>query len=465
MPEERRRPVSKRDGESDKSQGIDVSLPTPSVTVQTLQTSLQAKAKAEPAFRFYSLWDKVCRADVLWQSYRRCRANRGAPGYDGISFKQIEDQGLDGWLGRLQQELRSGEYQPQPLLRVWIPKAHGGQRPLGIPTIRDRVVQMAMLLVIGPIFEVDLLPRQYGFRSGVDAKMAIRMSHFGIAQREKREVVDADLSDYFNTIPHGELMRCVSRRVADGTVLSVIRQWLKVPVVERCEGGERRSTEAKDKSRGTPQGGIISPLLSNLYFRRFLLAWQTFGFGQRLRAEVVNYADDLVILCPRGRGEAAMEAMRQIMSRLGLTVNEKKTRLVKLPNEHFDFLGYTIGEFHGKDGRPYWGTRPSKKSIKRIKQGIHDATSSRWNATTVESRVAEINPMLRGWANYFNQGPVAKIYRDLQSYTDRRLRIWLMRRSGKRGTGYCQYSDEFLYDTLGLYRLPRTRADLLNAKA
>lgn len=313
--------------------------------VQTLQTSLQAKAKAEPAFRFYSLWDKVYRTGVLRVAYRGCRANRGAPGYDSISFKQIEDQGWDEWLERLQQELRVGGYQPQPLLRVWIPKAQGGQRPLGIPTIRDRVVQMAVLLVLGPVFEVDLLPRQYGFRPGSDAKMAIRAIHFGITQRGKREVVDGDLSDYFNTIPHGELMRCVSRRVSDGTGLPVIRKWLKVAVIERDERGERRTTETKDKQRGTPQGGIISPLLSNLYFRRFLLAWQKFGFGQRLRAEVVNYADDLVILCPNGCGEKAMAAMRHLMSRLGLIVNEKKTRLVKLPDEHLDFLGYTLGQF------------------------------------------------------------------------------------------------------------------------
>lgn len=435
------------------------------ITVQTLQTSLEAKAKAEPAFRFYSLWDKIYRDDVLRVAYRRCRANRGASGYDGISFKQIEDQGLDDWLERLRQELQAGEYQPQPLLRVWIPKAQGGERPLGIPTIRDRVVQMAVLLVIGPIFEADLLPRQYGFRPGLDAKMAIRTIHYSIVQRGKREVVDGDLSNYFNTIPHGELMRCVSRRISDGTLLSVIRQWLKVAVIERGEGGERRTTEAKDKRRGTPQGGIISPLLSNLYFRRFLLAWQKFGFGQRLRAEVVNYADDLVILCPKGRGEAAMGAMRHLMSRLGLTVNEKKTRLVKLPDEHFDFLGYTLGQFYGKGGRTYWGTRPSRKAIKRLKQGIHDATSSRWNATSSESRVAELNPMIRGWANYFDQGPVRKIYRSIQHYTDWRLRIWLMRRRGKRGTGYRQYPDEYLYETLGLYRLPLARNDLLNAKA
>jgi RNA-directed DNA polymerase len=440
-------------------------LPTSTIKVQTLQTSLQAKAKAEPAYRFYSLWDKVYRADVLRVAYRRCRANRGAPGYDGISFEQIEEQGLDGWLERLRQELKAGEYQPQPLLRVWIPKTQGGQRPLGIPAIRDRVVQMAALLVIGPIFETDLSPRQYGFRPGLDAKMAIRTIHFGIAQRGKREVVDADLSDYFNTIPHGDLMRCVSRRIADGTLLAVIRQWLNVAVVERSENGERWTTEAKDKGRGTPQGGIVSPLLSNLYFRRFLLAWQKFGFADRLRAEVVNYADDLVILCPEGRGQEAMEAMRLLMERLGLTVNEKKTRLAKLPDDHFDFLGYTLGQFYGKDGRPYWGTRPSKKAIKRLKQGIHDATSSRWNTKPVESRIDELNPMIRGWAGYFNQGPVCQIYRGIQEYTERRLRIWLMRRRGKRGTGYRQYPDEYLYETLGLYRLPRTRADLLNAKA
>jgi RNA-directed DNA polymerase len=442
-----------------------VSLPTSTIKVQTLQTSLQAKAKAEPAYRFYSLWDKVCRADVLRVAYRRCRANRGAPGYDGISFEQIEEQGLDGWLERLRQELVAGEYRPQPLLRVWIPKAQGGQRPLGIPAILDRVVQMAVLLVIGPIFEVDLSPRQYGFRPGLDAKMAIRTIHFGIAQRGKREVVDADLSDYFSTIPHGDLLRCVSRRIADGTLLAVIRQWLKVAVVERNENGEHRTTEAKDKCRGTPQGGIVSPLLSNLYFRRFLLAWQKFGFADRLRAEVVNYADDLVILCPEGRGQEAMEAMRLLMARLGLTVNEKKTRLAKLPDDHFDFLGYTLGRFYNKDGHPYWGTRPSKKAIKRLKQGIHDATSRRWNVQPVESRIDELNPMIRGWAGYFNQGPVCQIYRNIQDYTERRLRIWLMRKRGKRGTGYRQYPDEYLYETLGLYRLPRTRADLLNAKA
>jgi RNA-directed DNA polymerase len=450
--------------ESGKSPGIDVSLATSPDSVRTLQTALQTKAKNEPAGRFYSLWDKVCRSDILHEAYRRCRANRGAPGVDGERFEHIEERGRNEWLERLQQELRAKTYQPRPLLRVWIPKANGGERPLGIPCIRDRVVQMAVLLVIGPIFDTDLFPWQYGFRAGLDAKMALRRIHFGIADRGAREVVDADLSDYFNTIPHGDLMRCVARRIADGTVLAVIRAWLNAPVVERAPQGERRSTEAKDRHRGTPQGGIISPLLANLYFRRFMLAWYGHGYAKKFQAEVVNYADDFVILCPQGKGAQAMEAMRGLMARLGLTVNEKKTRLVKLPDDTFDFLGYTVGRFHGRDGRPYWGTRPSRKSVKRLIREIHDATTSRWNALDVQSRIDRLNPLLRGWAGYFSQGPVGRIYRLIDHYVARRLRIWLMRKRGKRGTGYRQYSDQFLYETLGLIRLLPAAIDRSNAK-
>ena len=290
-----------------------------------LQTSLQAKAKAEPAFRFYSLWDKVCRADVLEEAYRACRRNDGAPGCDGMTFDQIAAHGQDRWLEELRQELRAGEYRPQPLLRVWIPKSNGGQRPLGIPCIRDRVVEMAALLVLGPIFEADLLRNQYGFRPGMDAKMAVRQAFWHVSDHGRSEVVDADLSDYFSSIPHGPLMRCVSRRVADGTLLSVIKRWLTAPVIERDKRTTRCTTEAKDRHRGTPQGSPISPLLANLYFRRFLLAWERFGHRKQLDAHVVNYADDLVICCRPGNGSAALATMRQLMTRLGLTVNEAKT--------------------------------------------------------------------------------------------------------------------------------------------
>jgi RNA-directed DNA polymerase len=459
-------PCSDAKVQSGKSPGIGASLPTPLDSVRTLQSTLRAKAKSEATYRFYSLWDKVCREDVLYEAYRRCRANRGAPGVDGETFAHVEEHGLEPWLRRLRQELCTRQYRCAPLLRVWIPKVNGGQRPLGIPTIRDRVAQMAVLLVLGPIFDEDLFPWQYGFREGLDAKMALRRIYFGIAERGAREVVDADLSDYFNTIPHGDLLRCVARRVADGTVLAVIRQWLDAPVAERAEGGgEIRTTVARDTNRGTPQGGVISPLLANLYFRRFMLAWYHGGNARRLQAEVVNYADDFVILCRESRGEEAMATMRRLMSKLGLTVNERKTRLVKLPEERFDFLGYTVGRFYGYRGRPYWGTAPSMKSIKRLRERIHDETTNRWNATTPETRVEELNPILRGWANYFSQGPVKEIYRSIDDYTARRLRIWLRRRSGKRGTGYRQYSDQYLYEKLGLIRLLPFERGRSNAKA
>jgi RNA-directed DNA polymerase len=442
-----------------------MSLPTLLSSVEKLQKALQAKAKAEPGYRFYSLWDKVWRKDVLWQAYRHCRANGGAPGADRVTFEQIEAEGVGAWLAKLQEELRNKTYCPGPLLRVWIPKSNGGQRPLGIPAIRDRVAQMALLLVIGPIFEADLCPEQYGFRPGVDAKMAIRRAYFHVTERGLREVVDADLSDYFNTIPHGALLRCLSRRIADGHVLSVVKQWLRVPVVERTEVGERRTTEAADKNRGVPQGGPASPMLANLYFRRFILAWKQFGHERRLQAHVVNYADDLVICCRPGKGSQAMEVCRSLMTRLGLTVNERKTRLVKLPEESFDFLGYTVGRFYGRDGQSYIGTRPSKKAVRKLLLRIHEETSRRWNWQLPEERIPEINSLLRGWCGYFNQGPVTRVYQLIRRYTERRVRRWLMRREQRHGTGYKQYPDAHLYETLGLYPLPQSRAAVLKAKS
>jgi len=445
---------------------IGVSLSTSRKLVEKLQNSLQAKAKLEPRYRFYSLWDKISREDVLQEAYRRSRGNAGAPGVDGVGFEAIEALGTERWLGTLQEELRSKTYTSQPLLRVWIPKRNGGQRPLSIPTVKDRVVQTAVVLVLGPIFDVDLRPQQYGFRPGMDAKMAVRRAYFHITQHNRREVVDADLSDYFTTIPHGPLMRCVTRRVADGTVLSVLKQWLTAPVCERAaRGGLTRTTEARDRNRGTPQGGSASPLLANLYFRRFLLAWYDHGHYRRLDAHVVNYADDLVICCRPGNGSAALAQMRKLMQKLGLTVNDRKTRLACVPEESFDFLGFTVGRFYGKHGAAFIGTEPSRKSLKRIIGRIHDETTQRWNLEPAEKRVSELNALLRGWCGYFNQGRVIRAYRIIQRYTDARLRRWLIRRQGKRGTGYRQYPNEYLYETLRLYRLPSSRAAVANAKA
>ncbi len=441
-----------------------MSLPTPSKTVETLQTSLQTKAKAEPTFRFYALWDKVCRKDVLLEAYRRCRANAGASGVDGETFGQIDARGQEHWLETLREELTSGRYVPKPLLRVWIPKSNGGQRPLGIPCIKDRVVQMAAVLVIGPIFEADLLPQQYGFRPGLNAKTALRRVYWHVTQHGRREVVDADLRDYFTSIPHSPLMRSLSRRISDGRMLHTIKGWLTAPVVEVIRGRLVQTTEARRTKRGVPQGGVISPLAANCYFRRFLLAWHLHGHQDQLDAHVVNYADDLVICCRPGNAEAAMTRMTALMTRLGLEVNASKTRIARLPEEPFDFLGYTVSRFYGKDGRPYIGTRPSRKAVKSLLKRIHGRTTPQWYPDDPGSTVARISSMVRGWCGYFDQGPVMEIYDLIRAYTERRVRRWLMRRTGRRGVGFRQISDEYLYETLGLYSVPRRRADLPRAK-
>ena len=441
-----------------------MSLAKPLESVEKLQTSLQTKAKAEPAFRFYTLWDKVYRKDVLLEAYQRCRTNAGAPGVDRETFEAIETQGVERWLGTLREELSSGNYVPRPLLRVWIPKSNGGQRPLGIPTIRDRVAQMAVVLVIGPIFEADLLPQQYGFRPGMDAKMALRRVYWHVTQHGRQEVVDADLRDYFTSIPHGPLLRCLSRRIVDGRMLRVIKSWLTAPVVENIDGRTTQTAEARRRKRGTPQGGVISPLLANCYFRRFLLAWHGHGHQNELDAYVVNYADDLVICCRPGNAAAALARMSVLMTRLGLEVNTAKTRIARLPEESFDFLGYTVGRFFGKGGRPYIGTRPSKKSVKSLLRRIHARTSHQWYVDEPKNTVARLSSMLRGWCGYFDQGPVMDIYELVRAYTDRRVRRWLMRRTGRRGVGFRQIPDEYLYETLGLYNIPRRRVDLPRAK-
>ena len=439
-------------------------LATPKVRVQKLQASLQTKAKAEPAYRFYSLWDKVWRSDVLEEAYRRCRANGGAAGVDGVTFRIIEARGLEAWLESLGQELREGSYRPQPLLRVWIPKSNGGQRPLGIPTIKDRVAQMAVVLVIGPIFEADLLDCQYGFRPGLDAKMAIRRLFWHVRDSGRREVVDADLRDYFTSIPHAPLMRCLSRRIADGRLLSVVKGWLVAPTEERRGRRTVRSAASRKTKRGTPQGSPLSPLLANLYFRRFLLAWRNHGHQDALDAHVVNYADDFVICCPPGNGGAARERMTTLMTRLGLTVNETKTQLVRLDEDRITFLGYDIGRFYGKDGRAFIATRPSKKAVKSLLKRIHDRTTPTWYPDTPENTVAVLSRLLRGWCGYFDQGPVLKSYEQIRAYVDRRVRYWLVRRSGARGRGFKHITQEYLHDELGLYRIPRRRADLPRAK-
>jgi RNA-directed DNA polymerase len=451
-------PQFKASATSDTTAGRLTLRLAPPEKVGTLQTALHTKAKQSPNYRFYALYDKVYRPDVLEHAYRLCRANDGKPGVDGQSFRDIQEYGEARWLGELAEELQQKEYQPQPVRRVYLPKPDGKQRPLGIPTIKDRVVQTAALLVLEPIFEADLQDEQYAYRPGRSAQDAIEQVGT-LLRRGHTEVVDADLSGYFDSIPHAELMKSVARRVSDGRMLRLIKMWLEAPVEESDQRGRRRrTTRNKDEGRGTPQGAPISPLLSNLYMRRFILGWKTMGHEKRLAAKIVNYADDFVILCPRGRAERAMTAMRDMMQRLRLTVNEQKTRRAALPEETFDFLGYRFGRLRNRrTGRAYYGQRPSAKSLKRLRRRIHEETSRQWLWRSEESRVEAINRMLRGWANYFSVGTIRRAYSSIDHYVFQRLRQWWCAKHKVRNRRDSRFSSAYVYRQLGLVRLSGRR--------
>jgi len=434
------------------SREIGVSL-TPPLKVRKLQETLHAKAKRAPTYRFYALYDKVYRLDVLAFAYACCFENQGAAGVDEQTFDDIEAYGWERWVGELAEELRKQRYRPQAVRRVYIPKPDGTQRPLGIPTIKDRVVQMATLAVLGPIFEADLQPEQHAYRPGQGALDAVQQVQ-ALLQSGHTEVVDADLSGYFDSIPHAELMKSVARRVSDGRLLGLLKSWLEAPVEESDERGRKlRTTRNQDEGRGTPQGAPLSPLLANLSMRRFVLGWKALGYERRLAAHIVNYADDFVICC-RGTADAAMTAMRDMMAELKLTVNETKTRLCRVPAETFDFLGYTFGRCYSpRTGGSYLGVRPSAKKIQRICAALSEQTERRWLFLDPGEMVRRLNRLLRGWADYFTLGAVNAAYRIVDSHVCFRLRQWLGRRERVQGSSRSRYSEPYLRRTYGLLKL------------
>jgi RNA-directed DNA polymerase len=427
-----------------------MSLATPS-NIRELQIKLYRKAKSEPEYRFYMLYDKIWREDILAHAYALARANKGAPGVDGQTFEQIESAGLGEWLSGIRQELRNKTYQPQPVRRVMIPKPGGGERPLGIPTIRDRVVQTAAKLVLEPVFEADLEPSAYGYRPKRSAQDAIRKVHKLVCEGYS-DVVDADLSKYFDTIPHCELMQCVARRIVDREVLRLIKMWLQVPVEEQDENGKHRLTGGKDRHCGTPQGGVASPLLANLYMNRLLKGWRNTKRGEQFDAHIVNYADDFVILS-RGKAAEALDWTRQVVARMGVTLNEAKTSIKQARKESFKFLGYTFGPHrYRKDGHWYLGASPSKKAVSRIKEKVGDLLKPGNTGPWPKVR-DRLNQVLRGWSAYFSYGTRTQAYRAVDHHVGDCVRHFLRRRHKVSSRGTRQFSDDVVFSELGVLQL------------
>jgi group II intron reverse transcriptase/maturase len=431
--------------------------------IRELQRKLYRKAKQEKEYRFYLLHDKIYRMDILSHAYRLVRANRGAPGIDGETFDSIEERegGVEKYLEKIAGELKRKDYKPQAVRRVYIPKAAGGKRPLGIPVIRDRIVQIAVKIVIEPIFEADFQDNSYGFRPKRNAHQAVEDVNNHLLEG-KTEVIDADISKYFDTIPHDKLMQLVAKRIVDKHILKLIKIWLRAPIVEEREDGKK---EYKRNDKGTPQGGVISPLLANIYLNVLDTLWVVKKVEERLGARLIRYADDCVILC-RGNTDRILKGVRRVFDSLGLKLNEEKTHVVDARRENFNFLGFSIGMRRGrKTGKMYPHTEPSKKALKHVRSAIKQLTTERYSATPTEGVIRRVNEVARGWVGYFRFGNCTKAMSYLRYYLGYRMRIYIRRKHHYHSLGYKSYPDRYYYDSLGLYEVPTKAPWVQNVKA